>query len=303
MSEKNLPAVAMAAVPKRRRASLELAKEIERRGYAGIYCASVGDGLGLCLALALETDRIPLGTAISNIYTRTPFDYASTTSLIHELSGGRFSFGVGVSHEAMLTHMGLEGGRPLSSMRAFVEAWRAVPRAGEQPPLVLAGMRKKMVALAGELADGLVFANGARSHMVESLACLPTAASVKEPFFRGCMIPTCISTDRAAAAAVNRKTLGFYVTLPNYRNYWKEAGYEEEMGAIEKALAQGERDRVPELMSEAWLSDCTLYGSASEVREGIEAWVEAGITTPIIVPSSAEGNQMKAFEELFALYE
>jgi alkanesulfonate monooxygenase SsuD/methylene tetrahydromethanopterin reductase-like flavin-dependent oxidoreductase (luciferase family) len=188
-------------------------------------------------------------------------------------------------------------------MRAFVEAWRAVPRAGEQPPLILAGMRKKMVALAGELADGLVFANGARSHMVESLACLPTVASVKDPFFRGCMIPTCISTDRAAAAAVNRKTLGFYVTLPNYRNYWKEAGYEEEMEAIEKALAQGERDRVPELMSEAWLSDCTLYGSAGEVREGIEAWVEAGITTPIIVPSSAEGNQMKAFEELFALYE
>jgi alkanesulfonate monooxygenase SsuD/methylene tetrahydromethanopterin reductase-like flavin-dependent oxidoreductase (luciferase family) len=303
MSEKNLPAVAMAAVPKRRRASLELAKEIERRGYAGIYCASVGDALGLCLALALETERIPFGTAISNIYTRTPFDYAASTSLIHELSGGRFSFGVGVSHEAMLTHMGLEGGRPLSSMRAFVESWRAAPRAGEQPPLILAGMRKKMVALAGELADGLVFANGARSHMVESLACLPTAASVKEPFFRGCMIPTCISTDRAAAAAVNRKTLGFYVTLPNYRNYWKEAGYEEEMGAIEKALAQGERDRVPELMSDAWLSDCTLYGSASEVREGIEAWVEAGITTPIIVPSSAEGNQLKAFEELFALYE
>jgi alkanesulfonate monooxygenase SsuD/methylene tetrahydromethanopterin reductase-like flavin-dependent oxidoreductase (luciferase family) len=303
MSEKSLPAVAMAAVPKRRRASLELAREIERRGYAGIYCASVGDALGLCLALALETDRIPFGTAISNIYTRTPFDYAATTSLIHELSGGRFSFGVGVSHAAMLTHMGLEGGRPLSSMRAFVESWRAAPRAGEQPPLVLAGMRKKMVALAGELADGLVFANGARSHMVESLACLPTAASVKEPFFRGCMIPTCISTDRAAAAAVNRKTLSFYVTLPNYRNYWKEAGYEEEMEAIEKALAQGERDRVPELMSDAWLSDCTLYGSASEVREGIEAWVEAGITTPIIVPSSAEGNQLKAFEELFALYE
>jgi hypothetical protein len=36
------------------------------------------------------------------------------------------------------------------------------------------------------------------------------------------------------------------------------------------------------------------------VREGIEAWYAAGITTPIIVPSSAGGNQMKAFEELFA---
>jgi alkanesulfonate monooxygenase SsuD/methylene tetrahydromethanopterin reductase-like flavin-dependent oxidoreductase (luciferase family) len=303
MSERDLPAVAIAAVPKRRRASLELAQEIEKRGYSGIYCASVGDALGLCLALALETDRIPFGTAISNIYTRTAFDYASTTSMIHELSAGRFRFGVGVSHEVMLKNMGVQGGRPLASMRSFVEAWRAVPRTGEQPPLILAGMRKKMVALAGELAEGLVFANGARSHMETSLACLPATAGAKDPFFRGCMIPTCIHTDRAAAAAVNRKTLRFYLTLPNYRNYWKEAGYVEEMEAVEEALANGERDRLPGLMSDQWLSDCTLYGTPDEVREGVEAWMEAGITTPILVPSSAEGNQMKAFEELFALYE
>ena len=302
MSEKSLPAVAMAAVPKRRRASLELAREIERRGYAGIYCASVGDALGLCLALALETDRIPFGTAISNIYTRTPFDYAATTSLIHELSGGRFSFGVGVSHAAMLTHMGLEGGRPLSSMRAFVESWRAAPRAGEQPPLVLAGMRKKMVALAGELADGLVFANGARSHMVESLACLPTAASVKEPFFRGCMIPTCISDDIEAAKAVNRRTLTSYAMLPNYRNYWKEAGYVDEMDGIEKALEAGDREKIPHFLTDRWLADTTLFGSATQVRDGLEAWFDAGIKTPILVPSSANGGQMIAFEELFSIF-
>ena len=56
MRELALPALAVAAVPRRRAATLELAKEIERRGYPGIYCASVGDGLGLCLALALETE-------------------------------------------------------------------------------------------------------------------------------------------------------------------------------------------------------------------------------------------------------
>lgn len=304
MSQTSLPAIALAAVPKRRRATLEVAREIERRGYAGIYCPSVGDALGLCLSLALETEHIPFGTAISNIYTRTPFDYASSTSFINELAGGRFRFGVGVSHEPMLERMGLKGDpRPLAGMRSFVEAWRAVPRTGEQPPLILAGMRKKMVALAGELGEGVVFANGARSHMVDSLASLPGSVAAKEDFFTGCMIPTCVSEDRAAAAAVNRRTLSFYVTLPNYRNYWKEAGYVEEMDAIEKALEQGERERVPELMSDAWLSDCTLYGSPAEVREGIEAWVEAGISTPIIVPSSAVGNQMAAFQEFFALYE
>jgi hypothetical protein len=113
------------------------------------------------------------------------------------------------------------------------------------------------------------------------------------------MIPTCISDDRDAAKAVNRKTLTGYALLPNYRNYWKEAGYVEEMEAVEKALAAGQRDRIPELLSDRWLADTTLFGSAAEVRAGVDSWVAAGVSTPILVPSSAVGNQLKAFEELF----
>ena len=88
--------------------------------------------------------------------------------------------------------------------------------------------------------------------------------------------------------------------LPNYRNYWIEAGYEEEMRAIESALSAGDGAKVPSLMSEKWLKDCTLYGSAVEVRDGVDAWFAAGVRAPILVPSSASGGQMKAFEELFA---
>ena len=303
MTDLPLPALAIAAVPRRRSATLELAQEIERRGYPGIYCASVGDGLGLCLAMALGTERIQFGTAIANLYTRLPFDYAATTALIHELAGGRFRFGVGVSHGALLDRMGISFGKPLAEMRRFVEAWRSAPRTGEQPPLVVAGLRQRMVALAGELGEGVVFANAARSHMPESLGVLAPEQRQGSDFFIGNMIPTCISDDGAAAAAVNRRTLTFYLTLPNYRNYWKEAGYVEEMEAVEKALEAGERDQLPGLMSEAWLADCTLHGSKDQVREGLAAWYEAGVTTPILVPSSAEGNQMKAFEELFAIFD
>ena len=303
MAKVRLPAVALAAVPGKRRAILDLAKEVERRGFEGIYGASVGDCMGLCLALALETERIPFGTSIANLYTRAPSDYAATTALIHELSRGRFRFGVGVSHAPLLKRMGLSAGKPLGDMREFVEAWRSTPRTGEQAPIVIAALRKKMVALGGEIGDGIVWANGARSHMADSLAALPEPARRRDDFFIGCMIPTVISDDVAAAAAINRRTLSFYVGLPNYRNYWKEAGYVEEMDAIEKALAAGERDRIPALMSDAWLSDCTLYGSAEQVLEGLAAWFEAGIRTPILVPSSVEGNQLKAFEELFAVFD
>ncbi|MBW1687635.1 MAG: LLM class flavin-dependent oxidoreductase [Deltaproteobacteria bacterium] len=302
MTDLPLPAVALAAVPGRRKATLELAREIERRGFSGIYCATYGDGVGLCEALALVTERIPFGTAIANIYTRHVSEYAMTASLIQELSNGRFRFGVGVSHVPFLARIGLEGGKPLADMRRFVEDLRAVPRAGELPPLVVAGLRKKMVALSAEIGEGVVFANACRSHMSESLAALPEEKRGSSDFFIGNMIPTCISEDRKAAAAVNRKTLSGYLPLPNYRNYWKEAGYVEEMEAVEKALANREREKIPSLLSDRWLADATLFGTATEVREGVEAWYEAGVRTPMLVPSSAVGNQMKAFEELFAIF-
>jgi alkanesulfonate monooxygenase SsuD/methylene tetrahydromethanopterin reductase-like flavin-dependent oxidoreductase (luciferase family) len=55
-------------------------------------------------------------------------------------------------------------------------------------------------------------------------------------------------------------------------------------------------------MSDRWLQQVTLYGSASEVREGIEAWYDTGINTLIVVPSSARGGQMLAFQELFDIF-
>jgi alkanesulfonate monooxygenase SsuD/methylene tetrahydromethanopterin reductase-like flavin-dependent oxidoreductase (luciferase family) len=179
---------------------------------------------------------------------------------------------------------------------------RAVPGISELPPIALATLRTKMVRLAGEIADGMVWANGARSHMAASLAELPPEKRNTEDFFVGNMIPTCISDDKAAAAAVMRRTLTGYAMLPNYNNYWVEAGYGEEMAAVREAAQAGDRDRVASVLSDRWLSDVTLYGSAAEVREGVEAWYEAGVNAPILVPSSAEGGQMQAFEELFAAF-
>jgi alkanesulfonate monooxygenase SsuD/methylene tetrahydromethanopterin reductase-like flavin-dependent oxidoreductase (luciferase family) len=116
------------------------------------------------------------------------------------------------------------------------------------------------------------------------------------------MIPTCINDDIEAAMAINRRTLTSYAMLPNYRNYWKEAGYVDEMNGIEKALEAGDREKIPHFLTDRWLADTTLFGSASQVRDGLEAWFDAGIKTPILVPSSANGGQMIAFEELFSIF-
>lgn len=295
-----LPALSLSAVPGRRGATFELAREIEQRGFAGIYCPSFGDGLALCQGIAQVTQTIPFGTSIVNMYTRHVADYAQTASFIHEVSGGRFRFGIGVSHEPMNDRLGVTAGRPLADTQAFVADLRSQRRVGDLPPIVLAAMRDKMCALSVEIADGMVFANAARSAFAGTIARMPTVE--RDDFFIGGMIPTCISDDRHAAAAVMRKTLTMYVGLPNYRNYWKDNGYREEMEAIETALAAGDHDAVPGLMSERWLRDCTLHGSATEVRDGLAEWYEAGLTTPILVPSSVNGGQLTAFEEMFNFF-
>lgn len=297
-----MPAVSLSAVPGRRQATLDLAQEIERRGFSGIYSPSFFAGMDLCTALAFATRTIPFGTSIAPIYTRPAEEFAQSAALIHELSGGRFRFGIGVSHGPMLKRLGITAGKPLEDTRAFVERYRATQGTGAKAPLILATLRRKMIALAGEIGDGIVFANAVRSHMAQSLAALPAEKRADPNFFIGDMIPTIVSDDIEAAKAVHRRTLTNYVRMPNYRNYWKEAGFEQEMVDIETAMAAKDEDGMRAAMSDAWLAENTLFGPAAKVREGVEAWFDAGVRTVIVVPSSAAGNQIKALEELFAAY-
>src|SRR5262249_28455717 len=206
------------------------------------------------------TDRIVFGTAIAPIYARTVEDFAHSAAYIHELSNGRFRFGIGVAHAPSHLRMGVTPGKPLADIRAFVARFRSYEGLGALPPIVLAALRKRMVALAGEIADGLVFANASRSHTEESLSVLPAEKRQDPNFLIANMIPTCIADDVEAAKEVNRRSLTRYLLLPNYRNYWKEAGYVEEMAAVESAIEQGREQDLPGLMSERWLADATLFG-------------------------------------------
>ena len=294
-----LPALSLIAVPGRRRATVEMAQEIERRGFAGIFAPSMFGNLSLCEALAWNTKTIPFGTAIAPIYGRTMQDFAESAAFMHEVSGGRFHLGIGIAHGPSHVRMGVTPGKPLGDTSNFVEKFKSYDKLGTLPPVLVATLRKKMIALAGEIGDGIVFANASLSHTPSSLAALPAKARANENFFIGDMIPTCISDDVSAARAVNRRTLTSYAFLPNYRNYWKEAGYVEEMTAIETAIAEDRPHDVPALLHDRWLDDCTLFGTAAQVRDKYEAWRAAGVSTPILVPSSAAGNQMKALAEVF----
>jgi len=237
-----LPAISLVAVPGRRRQTLDIAREIERRGFSGIYMPSRYSNMAQCMGLALATERIRFGTAIAPIYSQTTEEFAAGAAYIHEVSGGRFRFGIGVAHGPTHQRLGITPGKPLADTRAFVEKLKSFDGIGPLPSIVL------------------------------------------------------------AALALHRRRLERYVLLPNYRNYWKEAGYGEEMTAIEDALAENRRDDIEHYLTDRWIADNTLYGPAAKVRDRLGEWYAAGLNTPVLVPNSVNGNQLTALDEIFTAF-
>lgn len=291
------PALSLVATPTKRQAILELAIEAERRGFRGIACPSLGAAMAFSVSLAHATNSIQFWTSIQPIYLSNAAELANTAAHIHEISGGRFSLGLGVSHDPVTKRLGVTTGKPLADIERYVAAMRTNERfSGQLPPILLATLRDKMLGLATRIADGAIWANASLRDISRQVS---TARSESTPSFRlANMIPTVISDDRSAARAINRKTMTGYVALPNYRNYWRSAGFSEEMDAVEKALASGGKDLVVRAMSDDWLDDCTISGPTNHVIQRLREWHDRGVQ-PIAVMSSTSGGQLVAVKELF----
>jgi alkanesulfonate monooxygenase SsuD/methylene tetrahydromethanopterin reductase-like flavin-dependent oxidoreductase (luciferase family) len=295
------PAVSLAASPGKARTVIDAAVELEARGFTGIHCPSFGDALGLSLSIAHATTTIEIATAIQPIYLQHPAALATTAAYLHEVSDGRFRLGLGVSHAPATDRLGVSTGKPLSDMRTYVADMRAAAeRGGALPPITLATLRDKMLALSLEISDGAVWANASLTRMAHSLSLIPDDRKA-DGFFIGNLIPTVIDDDIDAARAKNRRTMSGYVRLPNYRNYWAEA-YPEEMAAVAAGIEARDNAAVEVAMTNEWLDDVTLSGSVGRIRDGVEAWFDAGVTTPVLVPGSTTGGQAKAVAEIIGAY-
>ena len=304
MNSYSLPAISIVATPTKRSAILQLAQEAESRGFAGLACPSLGATLGLCSSLAHATSTIRFWTSIQPVYYNHPVEMSNTAAHIHEISGGRFGIGLGVSHAPVVQRLGVTTGKPLSDMSDYVAAMRQNSRfSGELPPVYLAALRDKMLALSVDIAEGAIWANASLSDISRQVGLVPNER--RSDFFMANMIPTVISDDEEAALAIHKKTLTGYISLPNYRNYWRQAGYEDEMNAAEIILETVSKEELAQslqkVMSDRWLRDCTASGSAASVREQLAEWSDKGVL-PIAVMSSTSGGQAKAIAELFDAY-
>lgn len=270
------PYIFIRDTPGRREELIEVAREAEARGYPGVMAPSTGDNISLLLAVLDRTERITVATGIANIYTRHPTEMANAASLIEELHPGRFILGIGVSHPPTHQRLGVDTGRPLGDTRRYVETLREVWQGAPYPKLMLAALRDRMTRLAGEISEGVMWANGVRSHMAHSLSQLPEG--LPDDFIVSNVVPVAVDEDRDAARERVRKALINYLRLRNYQNYYLEAGYVEEVETARQAVQTGDDDGVLGVISDAMVDDITVYGTPEDVRAGFQSWLDTGMT-------------------------
>jgi alkanesulfonate monooxygenase SsuD/methylene tetrahydromethanopterin reductase-like flavin-dependent oxidoreductase (luciferase family) len=159
--------------------AIERVKLAESLGYESVYVTHIAgrESLTVITAYALATSKIRVGTGVVPIYTRTPATMAQTAATIDELSGGRLTLGIGVSHRPVVEGWhGQSIERPVAEMREYASIVRAIlcaedPPAGEkwrtgfhllgvEPcpslPIYIAALSPAMLRLAGEIADGVI---------------------------------------------------------------------------------------------------------------------------------------------------
>ena len=109
--------------------TIEMAKWAEAEGYDDLWFADSSgvDALTTAAAVALNTSRCRIGTAIIPVFSRTPAVLASTAHVLHQLSEGRFILGLGSSSQTMMENWhGLNFEKPLTRVKETVELIQSI---------------------------------------------------------------------------------------------------------------------------------------------------------------------------------
>jgi F420-dependent oxidoreductase-like protein len=251
------------------------AKQMEERGFASLWLAHIfGLDAITCMALlGRETERIELGTAVVPTYPRHPSAMAQQALTAGVASDGRFTLGIGLSHQIVIESMfGFSYEKPARHMREYLEVLAPLLRGepvgfeGEQykvnlglqvpgaqrVPLLVAALGPVMLRLAGSLADGtLLWMTGPKtieSHIAPTLREAASQAGRPEPRIC-CGLPIAVTDDSAAAREKIGQQLAMYGTLPSYRAMLDREGLggpgdiaivgnEQEVGAALDGLAE-----------------------------------------------------------------
>lgn len=279
-----------------------LAKEAEGGGFEAIFSPEVPpfNALSNAQVFAEATTSINVGTWITNIYMRKAVMCAATSLTIQEITGGRMVLGLGVSHKPVNDRYEIDMGDPVDSMRDYIVQVKAfmdgtapqltLKRDQPKVPVYMAGLTKGAATLAGEAADGLMpymatpeYVKELRGYVAEGAAKAGRDASEIDITLG---IPSVVSEDLDLARAAGKKGFSPYLNFPFYQRLMINNGFEDEINKIRAGEKPGD------VFTDEMLDSVALIGPPERCRERLEAYREAGVDLPIIVPSPAgkQGN-------------
>jgi probable F420-dependent oxidoreductase len=288
----------------------ELVRRAEALGYTDLWSGETSgpDGFTPLTLSAAWTERMRLGTGIVGVFQRGPALLAQEAAALADASGGRFVLGIGSSSDRIVEGWnGIPFEKPLSRVRetlGFLETalrgertatgFKLETAPAQRIPIVLAALRGKMLELAVERADG-AFTN------FLPLAGLPKVTAQLEGAPEGFELLCrffCLPGEREAVEPLARFMFSSYITVPVYTAFYRWLGYGEQIDPMVAAWEAGDRQAAAAAAPWELIEDMFVFGPPERMKERLAAFVDGGITLPILTPIVPPESLVETIEAL-----
>jgi probable F420-dependent oxidoreductase len=260
----------------------------ESLGYGAIWFPeSVGSKEAFAHASILLAggERSMIATGIANIYARDPMAMVNGAATLAEAHPGRFLLGIGVSHAPSVAQRGGTYGKPIETMRAYLDAMDRVQYVGPEPaeaaPVILAALGPRMLELAAERTAGahsyfvpVEHTAMAREHLGDAILAVEQTAVLE--------------TDEERARPIQRAFAARYLASVNYANNLRRLGWSD------KDIDGGGSDRL--------LDAVIVRGDARAIATRVKAHLDAGADHVCVQLRAADPKDLclEAFRDLRA---
>ena len=255
------------------------------------------------LSLAcVENKFSKIGSSIINIYSRSPSLIAMGAATVDTISNKRLVLGLGTSTKPLIEDFhGDKFEKPVKRMKEYVEIIRliltgkTINYSGEifslkdfslliKPPrntipIYLAAVNQKMVELAWEIADGVIFYLRPKNEIKSTITSMKNQKKIDTTL----QIITCIHDDSEKAIFRAKKTIAFYVSVGKiYREFLAQNGFKNETKNIFEEYKKTGLTNSHEFVPESMVNELCISGTPNECKKQLKQFRETGINLPII---------------------
>lgn len=302
-------------------ATIERIQWAEDNGFPDAWFADSGapDSLTQVAAIAHHTNNIRIGIAVTPVYTRTPAVLAATANVISQVLPNRFIMGLGSSSQTIMGQWnGIPLDKPLTRVREtalmvrsmlageksnftefdtlYSKGYRQAP-ADNPPPLYLAALRPKMIEMAAEVGDGVIFNLWPKSALPKMMSAVQAGAAKAGKDWQNIEIVNramvLCTDDKDKGRALFRAAFAPYYATPVYNKFLAWAGHPDAANTITEGWAAKDRDKTSGALSDELIDEVAIIGNEEEIADRIRSDAAGGVHTHIIAPMVADAADME----------